>query len=1046
MYKTGLKMIFLMLLIALIFFSFSAKGSLGSSVDNKKDETLQKIDADLLNANGETSVIIEFSKKPNNLKQLIKSSGGRIVRDYSIIEGIEVKIDGKNIQKLASLENLIKVHKNNQVKALLHDSAPLISADKVWNQGFTGKNVKVCVVDTGVDYTHPALGSCPHLIMNGNVDNYTLQSLHPYPVGVNYSWNITKPGYTSIAVHFTNIDVESGYDFVYVKDANGKIMQKFTGSYKDVWSVSVPGDTIKIDLISDIMVNGYGFYIDKVINGSFSADYTNCSKIIAGYNFINNNNNPMDDNKHGTHVTGIISSDDSYSRGIANGTKIMVAKVLDASGSGSDSDVISGIEWCLNNSAQVISMSLGGDNYNGTCDDDLLAKAVNNATNKGAVVVVAAGNSGKYGLSTPACASKAVAVGATDKNNSVVGFSSKGSELDLLAPGLDINSTYPVMYRSWKQMSGTSMAAPHVSGVIALMLEANPTLSVFDIRRILNETSDPVNKCYECTWIWDSVNKRWACNDVYGTEIPCTRNVTGAGIVNAFAAVNSALSSDPTYYNIIEPTDPSTYSPLASYEFSINWFGPIDKVIFEFNGTDYTDLEKVGNSYSKTLNDLPTGIFYYRWHANDTSGNSSSTDLLNFTIEKAYSTTKLLLNDYEGNITVLKDTPVNITSETVKEGTIKLYENGLLINESFSPLTTLRNYGAGLYNITASYQETQNYTASSKTYFITAKNDLTPPVITILSPKNITYNTNFDLTFTVDEPTSWTAYSLDGQINNTISGNFTLTGLSDGSHSIIIYANDTSNNIGKSDKVYFSVDITPPTLTFVAPTPENMIINKNFAFINITSNEPLSSAVLEWSSVNESMYGSGTSWYINKTNLSEGNYTYRLFGKDLATNNGKTDMRWVKITITPSVTIISPVKNTYYYKSYVSLNFSINMPTSWVGYGLDNKPNITIPGPVNLSNQTKSPYPISDGSHKITVYANDTSNNMGSSSVNFYYCLGDLTGDKFVDGSDLIIISRAFGSYPGHPKWNPAADINGDGAIDGSDLIIVARQFGKSCP
>jgi subtilisin family serine protease len=523
MCKNRFKGVGLIFILALFFLSFWVKEGFS---EVKSDEKLQKIDPELLNAEGETSVILEFSKKPENYKQFMRSIGGRINRDYDSIEGVSVILNGEDIPKLANLEGLKKVHTDKKVKALLHDSAPLIYADKVWEQGFTGKDVKVCVIDTGVDYSHTALGSCSPFAINGKVEPQVVESRHPYPAYCDETkelckWTITKPGYTSIAVHFVNISLDDGFDFIYIKDANGNIVQSFTGEHRDVWSVSVPGDTIKISLASDWYLSLYGFYIDKVINGSVTFGFENCNKIVAGYDFVNHDNDPMDDNSHGTHVTGIISSDDAYSRGIANGTKIMMVKVLDSSGSGSYSDVISGIDWCINNSAQIISMSLGGKEYSGTCDDDIIAQAVNNAVSRGVTVVVAAGNSGQYGLTTPACASGAIAVGATDKNNSVVGFSSKGPELDIVAPGHNINSTIPNNW--WGTKSGTSMAAPHVSGVVALMLEANPLLSNLDIRKILNETSDPVNKCYE-----DS------------TEIPCTRNATGSGIINASRAVNNA--------------------------------------------------------------------------------------------------------------------------------------------------------------------------------------------------------------------------------------------------------------------------------------------------------------------------------------------------------------------------------------------------------------------------------------------------------------------------------------------------------------------------
>jgi hypothetical protein len=98
--------------------------------------------------------------------------------------------------------------------------------------------------------------------------------------------------------------------------------------------------------------------------------------------------------------------------------------------------------------------------------------------------------------------------------------------------------------------------------------------------------------------------------------------------------------------------------------------------------------------------------------------------------------------------------------------------------------------------------------------------DTTPPTITILSPQNKTFDAkNIPLIFTINESTSWISYSLDGQSNVTITSNATLFGLSDGTHTVIVYANDTSGNIGASETVYFADDTTPPSIIDVSQTP-----------------------------------------------------------------------------------------------------------------------------------------------------------------------------------------------------------------------------------
>ena len=119
--------------------------------------------------------------------------------------------------------------------------------------------------------------------------------------------------------------------------------------------------------------------------------------------------------------------------------------------------------------------------------------------------------------------------------------------------------------------------------------------------------------------------------------------------------------------------------------------------------------------------------------------------------------------------------------------------------------------------------------------------DTTPPIITILSPENKTYaTTSIPLTFTVDECTRWIAYSLDGKSNITITGNTTLSGLSEGTHTITVYANDTAGNMGTSSTVYFTVDTTPPDITDVSQIPEDNVLPTDEVKINATVTDYLS--------------------------------------------------------------------------------------------------------------------------------------------------------------------------------------------------------------
>jgi hypothetical protein len=266
-----------------------------------------------------------------------------------------------------------------------------------------------------------------------------------------------------------------------------------------------------------------------IIDTGVDDSHHDLKPLVAEYDFANGDGDATDDHGHGTHVAGIIASQDPKYKGVAPGASLMAAKVLDASGSGTASDVMLGIEWCVENGADIISMSLGGGLFTWTCDDDPIAQAVNSAVDRGVTVVVAAGNEGYSGMTSPGCASKAITVGAIDKNKIVPVWSSKGNELDIVAPGVSIVSTY--LGNGFAYGTGTSMATPHVSGVAALLLQKNPALSPDGIRKAIRGNADPIIGC-----------ERWVCptgTNCYVSRISatyCDETIRGAGIVNAYKA------------------------------------------------------------------------------------------------------------------------------------------------------------------------------------------------------------------------------------------------------------------------------------------------------------------------------------------------------------------------------------------------------------------------------------------------------------------------------------------------------------------------------
>jgi len=315
---------------------------------------------------GEKEDLEEIREKVDRAQERIEASLNgseiEIKQKYETINAIVVNVSRDDIKKLKNNPDIERIVLDEVKELFLNDSVQLINADSVHGIQINGINITglgetVCIIDSGVDYNHSALGS------------------------------------------------------------------------------------------------GFG------------------NKIIAGYDFVNNDTDPMDDMGHGTLVAGIIGSTDSKYKGIAPDSKIVAIKVCDAFGC-LTSNILAGIDWCINNSQtyniSVISMSLGAGAYSDYCNDVPEATAINSAFSNGIFVSVASGNNNMTNaISEPACVENATSVGATTKNDQIWNGTNRASILDLLAPGVNINSTY--MGNTFEMRSGTSAAAPHVSGAALLM-------------------------------------------------------------------------------------------------------------------------------------------------------------------------------------------------------------------------------------------------------------------------------------------------------------------------------------------------------------------------------------------------------------------------------------------------------------------------------------------------------------------------------------------------------------------------------------------------
>ena len=214
----------------------------------------------------------------------------------------------------------------------------------------------------------------------------------------------------------------------------------------------------------------------------------------GGWDFVNGDNDlndsthdgPMDDNGHGTHVAGIVAALDNGIGvvGVAPEASLYALKALNSEGVGYVSDVVLAIQWATVKEIQVINMSLGGRK------NIFLEEACNLAYLDGLLIVAAAGNGGA--VDYPAAYSSVIAVSATDSNDNLAYFSSTGKQVELAAPGVNINSTLLGNTYSGETWSGTSMASPHVAGTAALVLATGDFLTNDEVRTQLQRTAEDI--------------------------------------------------------------------------------------------------------------------------------------------------------------------------------------------------------------------------------------------------------------------------------------------------------------------------------------------------------------------------------------------------------------------------------------------------------------------------------------------------------------------------------------------------------------------------
>src|SRR3989338_5431444 len=622
------------LVAALLFFllavgmAFSANHIKNENDDKKVDKEVEE----LLKENDEVSVIVVLEDDPDVLteqysaSQLNKMDNSKkekmmiAEQQEEVLERLDLNYDFELKNKFSSVngfsgevteEGLEKLKNDPDVKAIqlnrvksfaLDSSVPLVNATNSWRLiyngiNITGKGESVCIVDSGIDYTHPALGSCT-----------------------------------------TN---------------------QFTAG--------------------------------------------NCRKVIAGQDLKNNDNNPIDDQGHGTYVAGIIASENETYRGVAPDATLVAIKVCDNSARGNcaDSDVISGIDWYVNNATKynisTISISLGGGLYTTYCDDETSESgyktAIDSAIGRNISVIVAAGNSESTSqIASPACIKNATAVGSVGDTDSIPSYSNRNSITDLLAPGgantagNHIKSTVPMGScilcdsSGFKELSGTSMSTPHVAAAFALIhhyfkLTENKNVLPNETQAYLNNTGKRIS---------DS-----------GSGLTFSRINIFAAILSLDTLAPNITFVRPTLANKSNSTNATFFINITANEILVN-------ATLEFNGTNET-MEGSGLNWFKNKT-LDSGAYLYKVWGNDSSNNAGLSELRLIQINNtAPNITSFFPSTLVFSINEPNNQTFNITYDDIDgdAAAVTWYRNSTRVSTSSGFNFTGNFTSSGFYNITA---------------------------------------------------------------------------------------------------------------------------------------------------------------------------------------------------------------------------------------------------------------------------------------------------------------------------------------------------------
>ncbi|MBM7624929.1 S8 family peptidase [Sporohalobacter salinus] len=224
-----------------------------------------------------------------------------------------------------------------------------------------------------------------------------------------------------------------------------------------------------------------------IIDTGIDLNHFDLLPINSGYNAIEPTKQPDDQNGHGTHVAGTIAARKNGKGvvGVAPNIELYSIKAFNKDGSAKMSSLIEALQWAIENNIQILNMSFGVDKENET-----LREAISKTYEAGITMVAASGNDGIATINFPARYSEVIAVGAINKDKNLADFSNYGSNLDVVAPGVNIESTWK--NGQFNKLNGTSMSTPHVSGIAALILSRFKNMTPSKVKQAIKKGATPL--------------------------------------------------------------------------------------------------------------------------------------------------------------------------------------------------------------------------------------------------------------------------------------------------------------------------------------------------------------------------------------------------------------------------------------------------------------------------------------------------------------------------------------------------------------------------